>query len=95
MTPVTKGTQFERDFEREALHLCKANPSAAGRFVDAVGAAIALLAEHPDIGPIWRYGDPLHPTRYVLVPGFHDWLVFYRQERGEVHLGRHSTAHRI
>jgi plasmid stabilization system protein ParE len=88
LSPVTKGAQFEQDFEREALGLCEENPSAAQRFVDAVDAAIELLAEHPEIGPVWRHGNPSHPTRYLLVPGFHNWLIFYRYERGEVRLGR-------
>jgi plasmid stabilization system protein ParE len=88
VTPVTKSAQFEQDFARESVYLCEANPSAAWRFVEAVDAAIDLLAEHPDIGPVWRYGNPKHPTRYVLVPGFHNWLIFYRHEEGEVRLGR-------
>lgn len=88
MTPVVKSAQFESDFEREALHLCDANPSAAQRFVEAVDAAVALLAQHPEIGPVWRYGDPNHPTRYLLVPGFANYLIFYRHEGREVRLGR-------
>jgi plasmid stabilization system protein ParE len=88
LTPVTKSAPFEWDFEREALYLCETNPSAAQRFVDAVDAAVKLLAQHPEIGPVWRYGNPKHPTRYLLVPGFHNWLIFYRHERAEVRLGR-------
>jgi len=88
LTPVAKSAPFEWDFEREALHLCDANPSAAQRFVEAVDAAVELLAQHPEIGPVWRYGNPNHPTRYLLVPGFHNPLIFYRHESGEVRLGR-------
>jgi plasmid stabilization system protein ParE len=40
LTPVAKSALFEWDFEREALHLCDANPSAAQRFVEAVDAAV-------------------------------------------------------
>ena len=75
MTPVNKSAQFEWDFEREALLICETNPSAALRFVDAVDAAIKLLARHPEIGPVWRYGNPKHPTHFVLVPGFHKYLI--------------------
>ena len=88
MTRVSKSARFEGDFERDALYLCEANPSAAHRFVDAVDAAIELLSEHPDIGPVWRYGNAKHPTRYLLVPGFDNWLIFYRHEHGQVQLGR-------
>jgi plasmid stabilization system protein ParE len=88
LTHVNKSAQFEKDFEREALIICEANPSAALRFVDAVDAAIKLLAQHPEIGPVWRYSNPEHPTRYLLVPGFHNYLIFYRHENGAVRLGR-------
>jgi plasmid stabilization system protein ParE len=54
LTPVTKSAPFEWDFEREALCLCDANPSAAQRFIEAVDAAVELLARHPEIGPVWR-----------------------------------------
>ncbi|MSU61344.1 MAG: type II toxin-antitoxin system RelE/ParE family toxin [Pedosphaera sp.] len=51
------------------------------------GRAVKLLAQHPEIGPVWRYGNPNHPTRYLLVPGFHNYLIFYRYEDKEVRLG--------
>ena len=88
MTPVAKSAQFEWDFEREALQLCDDNPSAARRFVESVDAAVKLLAQHPEIGPVWRYGNPNHPTRYLFVPGFHNYLIFYRHEDKKVRLGR-------
>ena len=88
MTRVVKSAQFEEDFAREALYISEANPLAAVRFVDAVDKAIELLARHPEIGPVWRYGNPKHPTRYVVVSGFHNYLIFYRDERREVQLGR-------
>lgn len=88
MTPVVKSQAFEADFAGLALYLCDENPSAALRFTDAVEAAIELLASHPEMGPVWRYGNPKHPTRYLLVPGFHNYLIFYRYEGGEIRLGR-------
>ena len=88
MTAVRKSSRFESDFEHAALCLCEASPPAASRFVDAVDAAIDMLATHPEIGPVWRHGNPKHPTRYLLVPGFHDYLIFYRHENDEVRLGR-------
>lgn len=88
MTPVVKSQLFETDFAGRALHLCETNPSAALRFTDAVEAAIELLVSHPEMGPVWRYGNPKHPTRYLLVPGFHNYLIFYRYQRGEIRLSR-------
>lgn len=88
MISIHKSEQFESDFAGAALYLCDANPSAALRFTDAVDTAIELLATHPEIGPVWRYGSPKRPTRYLLVPGFHNYLIFYRYEGSTVTLGR-------
>ena len=88
MTPIVKSQIFEADFAGRALYLCEANLSAALRFTDAVETAIELLASHPEMGPVWRFGNPKHPARYLLVPGFHNYLIFYRYEGGEIRLGR-------
>jgi plasmid stabilization system protein ParE len=78
VSPTVKSTLFEADFERIALYLCDVNPDAALRFVEAVEAGIELLREHPEIGPLWRYGNPQHPTRFLLVPGFKGRVSFLR-----------------
>ena len=88
MTSVVKSTLFEADFAACALSLNEANPSAASRFVDTVEAAIGLMARFPEMGPVWRYGSRKRPTRYLLVPGFHNYLIFYRHENREIRLGR-------
>ncbi len=88
MTPVVKSRLFEEDFAERALNLSQANPDAALRFVDAVEAAVGLLNRFPEVGPVWRFSPLKHPTRYLLVPGFHNYLIFYRHERGTVRLGR-------
>jgi plasmid stabilization system protein ParE len=58
MTPVSKSELFEEDFAANAVYFSAGNPSAALRFVDAVEAVIELLATHPEMGPVWRYGNP-------------------------------------
>jgi plasmid stabilization system protein ParE len=88
LTPIVKSQQFETDFASAALYLCALDPAVAFRFADAVEGAIDLLSGHPELGPIWRYGTPDRPTRYLLIPGFHNYLIFYRYEAGEVKLGR-------
>jgi len=85
---MLKSRRFETDFVERALYLNEANPSAALRFVNAAEEAIDLLARFPEMGPVWRYGPPEHPTWYLLVPGFHHYLIFYRYEEEEVRLGR-------
>lgn len=88
MIPIFKSRQFEFDFEQRALFLCDANPDAALRFVDSVDAAVEMLAAHPEMGPVWRHGSRYRPTRFLLIPGFHNYILFYRYENGEILLGR-------
>jgi plasmid stabilization system protein ParE len=88
MMHVAKSSLFEQDFARYALRISESHPSAGLRFIDAVDAVIKLLASHPEMGPVWRYSRPERPTRYVLVPGFHDYIIFYRYDAGEIRLGR-------
>ena len=88
MKPVLKSRRFETDFVERALYLSEANSSAGLRFVNAVEEAISLLAKFPEMGPVWRYSSPAHPTRYLSVPGFHNYLIFYRYEAEEIRLGR-------
>jgi toxin ParE1/3/4 len=88
LTPVRKSQQFEEDYIAAALYLSNENPTAALNFLDAVDAAVELLSDHPEMGPMWRYATPDKPTRFLLVPGFHNYLLFYRHAPGEVVLGR-------
>ena len=88
MIAVLKTSQFEADFAREALYFCDRDPQVAERFIEAVDAAAELLASQPEIGPVWRYGNASRPTRFILVPGFHNFIIFYRFENGLVRLGR-------
>lgn len=87
-TPVVKSRLFEADFAAISLYLCEANPDAALRFVDAVESAIKMLKAHPEMGPVWKHASPDHPARFLLVPGFRNYLIFYRLESGVVRVGR-------
>ena len=70
------------------MYIFEGDPGAALRFIDAVDRAIALLASNPEMGPGWRYADPTRPTRFLLVPGFRNYILFYRYEERIVRLGR-------
>lgn len=88
MIRVSKSAQFERDFERAALFLADENPSAASSFINAVDSAIDLLRQFPELGPIWRHGNPQRPVRFFVIPQFRNYLIFYRVESEELRLGR-------
>jgi plasmid stabilization system protein ParE len=75
LTAVRKSQQFEEDYTAAALYLAIKNPAASLNFLDAVDAAVELLGAHPEMGPVWRYSAPDNPTRYLLLPGFHNYMV--------------------
>jgi toxin ParE1/3/4 len=85
---IEKGGQFEADFAAAVLYLADQDFSVATRLIDAVDAAIAMLAKHPEMGPVWRYSKLEKPVRFLLVPGFRNYLIFYRVENDGVRLGR-------
>jgi toxin ParE1/3/4 len=72
-----------RYLEREA------GTSTAIRFEQAIQAALQRLSELPDIGAPWPTSDPrLGQVRKWGVPKFSDYLLFYRQEAGAIHILR-------
>ena len=86
MIRASKSSQFEEDCERATLYLADANPAAALRFINGIDAAVELLRRFPEIGPIWPHGDGI--TRFLVLPQFRNYLIFYRVESDELRLGR-------
>ena len=72
-----------RNLDEEASYIATDDPVAAGRVVERVLGAVALLAEHPAIGRPGR----LPGTRELVVPGTR-YLVPYRVEGAEVQILR-------
>ena len=52
------------------------NPDASERFVSAVRAGCEVLLQHPQLGRPRSFTVP--GIRSLLVPGFHNYLIFYR-----------------
>jgi len=77
LTAVEKSGQFEADFTAIVLYLSDKNPVAELRLIEAVEGAIALLGSHPELEPVWRCNTAEKPVGFLLVPGFHDYLIFY------------------
>ncbi len=72
-----------RNLDEEASYIATDDPVAAGRVVERVLGAVALLAEHPAIGRPGR----IPGTRELVVPGTR-YLVPYRVEGAEVQILR-------
>lgn len=71
----------ERDFTECAAHIAQDNTDAALRFVDAVEATVASLAENPMLSTATHFAHPdLAGIRRRVVNGFKRYLIFYRND---------------
>jgi plasmid stabilization system protein ParE len=70
------------------VHIAEHDLDAAYRFVDAVEASVALLAELPEAGPRYETdnADLAGRVRKWVIPSFRRYLLFYIFEDGVVHL---------
>jgi toxin ParE1/3/4 len=85
--PVFRERHAEADLTEHILHLLDERPAAAARFVDAIEKAFQRLSEMPEVGARRTFKSPrLRDIRMWPVPGFENYLVFYRvtPERVEV-----------
>lgn len=67
----------EDDLARIYGNIAAHNPEAAERFKAEAERALALLAEHPQLGP--RPGCQTRHTklRFWVISGFHNYLIYY------------------
>lgn len=69
----------ERDRDAIAEYISRDSPKSALRFLDAVEQACQRLADIPEIGGIWESSLPrLAGLRVWQIPGFENYLLFYR-----------------
>ena len=81
---VVRGSRFQRDMVK--IGRAMEDAAVALRFFDAVEELIAQLGHHPFLGrerPEFGVG-----RRSCGVPGFRNWVVFYRLQGGSVQLQR-------
>lgn len=86
---VVRLPRARRDLVETAAWLGERNPDAALRFLAAVEATLAAVADAPGIGAARQYEDPrLAGLRMLRVRGFARYLVFYREAPGAIELVR-------
>jgi toxin ParE1/3/4 len=87
--PVRLRSAAEEDVAGHARHLQERSVEAAIRFLDAVDAALELIALSPGIGGICRYEkEHLRDMRVLPISGFKSYLVFYRVLPNEIEVIR-------
>lgn len=83
MKPVAVRPLADSDIDAYAYRIASDNLDAALRFLDTVQAAYERLGEYPAIGSP-RYAHLLEGLRMWALPGFENYLVFYREQPGYV-----------
>ncbi len=81
MTRVFIHEQAERDLAGIAAYIRSHNSDAADAFEMAAMESVALLAEHPQLGPKPRFTFAKHPNlRFWVITRFPNYLIFYEAE---------------
>ena len=76
---IERTPRVRRDLEQNADHVAEDSLDAALRFYDAAEAAFDELAEMPGMGsPRTFKNSRLGEVRMWPIPGFENWLIFYR-----------------
>jgi toxin ParE1/3/4 len=76
--PVFKSKQVDDDTAEQADFIAQDNLEAAIRYLQAVDAAMKNLASFPEIGQVYQTKNPrCRGLRWVLVPEFKNYLIFY------------------
>lgn len=69
----------ERDLDHHTIYIADDNPEAARRFLSATEATFTRLVEMPRLGSRRQFQNPeLADLRMWPVPGFVNYLIFYR-----------------
>ncbi len=64
------------------------NPDAAKRFKTEAEKALALLAEHPELGPRPGWETRHTNLRFWVISRFHNYLIYYEPRATEVWVER-------
>lgn len=69
----------QQDIDEHADYMARDRPRSALEFVDAVERALTRLADMPELGSPRAFRHTrLAGIRMWPVPGFHNYLIFYR-----------------
>ncbi len=89
MASVIRSPQAEQDLDEIAASLAQRSARRALRFLDAAQAAFDRLAAFPDLGAYYETTNPqLHGLRVWPIPGFLNYLIFYRVAGNTVQIVR-------
>ena len=86
---IIRSGKAVRDLVEHYAYIGLDSPDAAERFVTAAEQAFRDLAHMPDMGRHRQFPDaPLAGLRQWHVPGFRNYLIFYRPVEGGIEVLR-------
>jgi toxin ParE1/3/4 len=86
---INRRPAAEADLTDHASHIAQDSVDAAERFLKSAEDAFSQLAICPYLGRPWTSGRPrLKGLRIWRIPGFRNYLVFYRVTRDAVEIVR-------
>ena len=78
----------EDDLARIYCYIATRNLDAAERFKTEAERALALLAEHPELGPRPGWETRHTKLRFWVISGFHNFLIYYEARETDVSVER-------
>lgn len=78
----------EDDLARIYGKIAASNPEAAERFKSEATKALALLAEHPELGPHPGWKTQHSRLRFWVISRFHNYLIFYEAKESLISIER-------
>lgn len=86
---IKRTPKAKQDLLEHVLYLARINPDIAERFIEASETAFEKLAQMPRKGQRQEFKSPdLADTRRWFVPGFEQYLIFYRPIKGGIEILR-------
>jgi plasmid stabilization system protein ParE len=78
----------EDDLARIYGYIAARNPDAAEQFKSEAEKALALLAEHPELGPRPGWKTRHTKLRFWVISRFHNYLIYYEPRDTTVSIDR-------
>jgi toxin ParE1/3/4 len=86
---IKRTPKAKQDVLEHVLYLAKINPEIADQFIEASETAFEKLAQMPRKGRRQEFKSPdLADTRRWFIPGFDQYLIFYRPIKGGIEILR-------
>ncbi len=79
MNPARFSPRAERDLDEIQNYIAADNPDAAAKVRKTILATADFLAQHPAVGRRILRADSRHAQiRWLVVPRYHNYLIFYQ-----------------